>query len=78
MRAMERLQDPRVFEDLPQVALLQEAIRESLGRLEFSLRREVRGDAAPAALSGGDAVPERFRRLVEEYYRQLARERGGN
>ncbi len=78
MQGMERLQDPRILQDLPQVALLQEAIRESLGRLEFTLRREVRGDAVPAALRGGDAVPDRFRRLVEEYYRRLARERGGN
>lgn len=76
--ALRRLQDPEVLRDLPQVALLQEVIRESLGRLEFSLRREVRGDGAPAALGGAEAIPDGFRRLVEEYYRRLARERGGN
>ncbi|HSG49676.1 MAG TPA: hypothetical protein VLA43_17775 [Longimicrobiales bacterium] len=78
MDALRRLQDPEVLRDLPQVAVLQEAIRESLGRLEFSLRRDVRGDDAPATLGGAEAVPDGFRRLVEEYYRRLARERGGN
>ncbi|MDT8342623.1 MAG: collagen-like protein, partial [Longimicrobiales bacterium] len=77
MESLRRLQDPETLRDLPQVALLQEAIRESLGRLEFSLRREVRGDDAPAALGGAEAVPDGFRRLVDEYYRRLARERGG-
>ena len=77
MEAMQSLRRDAVLDDLPQVAVLRETIRESLGRVEFSLRREVRGDEAPAALAGSEAVPEGFRRLVEEYYRSLARERGG-
>lgn len=78
IEALERLRNPDVFGDLPQVAELQQTIRESLGRVEFTLRRQVRGDARPAALGSSEAVPEEFRRLVEEYYRSLARERGGN
>jgi hypothetical protein len=77
LRALQELQQAETYEDLPQVALLQQTIRESLGRLEFTLRRQVQGDETPAALSGSEAVPERFRGLVEEYYRRLAREGGG-
>lgn len=75
--ALRRLQQEQTYQDLPQVAVLQQTLRESLGRLEFTLRRQVRGDGEPAALTGAEAVPERFRGLVEEYYRRLARERGG-
>jgi hypothetical protein len=77
IEAMQELRREAVLGDLPQVAVLQETIRESLGRVEFSLRREVRGDETPSALAGSEAVPEEYRRLVEEYYRALARERGG-
>ncbi len=77
LRALAELQQAETYEDLPQVAILQQTIRESLGRLEFTLRRQVQGDDAPAALSGTEAVPERFRSLVEEYYRRLARDGGG-
>ena len=76
--AIRALQDREAYEDLPQISILQQTIRESLGRLEFGLRRQVQGDEAPAALSGSEAIPERFRGLVEEYYRRLAREGGGN
>jgi hypothetical protein len=78
MEAMETLRDPEVYGDLPQVAILQEQIRESLKRLEFQLRREVEGDApGRAALSGSDEVPAGFRSMVEEYFRNLARRGGG-
>jgi hypothetical protein len=79
IEAMEALGDPEVYGDLPQIASLQEQIRESLRRLEFSLRREVEGeDRGRAALGGSDEVPAGFRELVEEYFRNLARGgRGG-
>ncbi len=50
-----------------------------LKRLEFGLRREVEGQStAPTARTGTDEVPEGYRRLVEEYYKALARSgRGG-
>lgn len=78
IEALQRLQNPDVLGDLPQVEALRRTVRENLGRVEFSLRRQVRGDSQPAALTGSEAVPEEYRRLVEEYYRALARERGGN
>jgi hypothetical protein len=78
IRAMEALREEEAYGDLPQIALLQEQLRESLKRLEFVLRREVEGeDQGRAALSGTDDVPEGFRRLVEEYFRSLARRSGG-
>lgn len=78
MEAMAQLQDPETYGDLPQVAALQELIRENLMRLEFQLRREVEGDGqGQAALTGSDDVPPGFRRMVEEYFRNLARRGGG-
>ena len=66
------------YGDLPQIALLQEQIQDNLMRLEFILRREIEGEApGRAALTGSDEVPEGFRRLVEEYFRNLARRGGG-
>jgi hypothetical protein len=45
-----------------------------LKMLEFGLRREVEGEAERrATLTGADEVPDGYRRLVEEYYRALAR-----
>jgi hypothetical protein len=47
-----------------------------LKEFEFALRRQLYGaDDAQLFLSGSDAVPDRYRRLVEEYYKSLARER---
>jgi hypothetical protein len=78
IEALQDLQDPEVYGDLPQIALLQEQIRESLKRVEFLLRREVEGEnAGRAALTGTDEVPAGFRRMVEEYFKNLARGGGG-
>jgi hypothetical protein len=77
--AMESLQEREVYGDLPQIALLQEQIRENLKRVEFLLRREVEGEkAGRAALTGTDEVPDGFRKLVEEYFRNLSRAGGGS
>jgi hypothetical protein len=74
MEIMDRLRDVETYRDLPAIAVLQESLRQSLRRLEFTLRREVEGDGAGrASLSGSDDVPSGFRQLVEEYYRSLAR-----
>ena len=78
IQALEELQEPDTYGDLPQIALLQEQIRTSLRRVEFILRREVEGERqGRAALTGSDDVPEGFRRMVEEYFRNLARRGGG-
>ena len=78
IEALESLRDPEVYGDLPQIALLQEQIQENLKRLEFLLRREVEGESeGRAALTGTDDVPAGFRRMVEEYFKNLARGGGG-
>ena len=51
---------------------LQSTIAEGLKRFEFGLRRQA--DAANLiVLSGSDEIPEEFRKLVQEYFRSLAR-----
>jgi hypothetical protein len=78
LEALDRLRTAETYQDLPQIAALRETLRENLGRVEFVLRREVRGEAAGrASLRGSDDVPPGFQRLVEEYYRSLARGGGG-
>ena len=78
IEALRNLQNVRVYGDLRQVALLQEAIQESLKQVEFALRRDVEGKRENRVfLSGSDDVPAGFRELVEEYYRSLARSGGG-
>jgi hypothetical protein len=72
--AMRQLQMRDAYANLPQVAQLQQSLRESLRQVEFSLRREVEGDGVNRVFtSGADAVPNGFRSLVEEYYRRLSR-----
>ena len=72
--AMERLEREGIYDNPAQVAGLQEEILQLLKQLEFGLRREVEGDAERrATLTGSDEVPEGYRKLVEEYYRALAR-----
>ena len=74
VEALETLQDPEAYGDLPQIELLQGQIRENLRRVEFLLRREVEGESAGrAALTGTDEVPTGFRKMVEEYFKNLAR-----
>ena len=46
---------------------------EGLKRFEFGLRRQVDADGNTVVLSGTDEVPEQFRKLVEQYYRSLAK-----
>jgi hypothetical protein len=71
--AMQRLQREGVYDNPATVAGLNDAILESLKRLEFGLRREVEGVSdGRAALGGSTDVPEAYRKLVDEYYRKLA------
>jgi hypothetical protein len=75
---LEELQDPETYGDLPQIEMLQGRIQENLKRMEFLLRREVEGERpGRAALTGSDEVPAGFRKMVEEYFKNLARRGGG-
>ena len=58
------------------IAALQAAVVDGLKTYEFTLRRMVLGaEKDRLFLSGSDDVPEGYRKLVEEYYRMLAREK---
>jgi hypothetical protein len=79
LAALDRLRRDETFGDLQQVRALQAQLRETLGRIEFILRREVEGEGVGrAALQGSDDVPPEYRALVEEYYRNLSRGGGGD
>ena len=69
-----RFQDDELFSDPEALASLSDDMLNRLQRLEFGLRRDVEGEAdRRATLTGADEVPDGYRRLVEEYYRALAR-----
>jgi Domain of unknown function (DUF4175) len=74
--AMARLQRQGIYSNPAQVAELQNDILDRLKRLEFGLRRQVEGETGRGVtLTGSDEVPDGYRKLVEEYYRALARGR---
>jgi hypothetical protein len=74
LEAFQRLQDDDIYADPAALAELHGDMLDRLKMLEFGLRREVEGEAERrATLTGADEVPDGYRRLVEEYYRALAR-----
>lgn len=78
LRVLEELRRPQTYGNLAQVSALQGQLRESLRRLEFALRREVEGgERGRAALMGAEDLPPDLRKMVEEYFRNLARRGGG-
>jgi hypothetical protein len=79
LRAIERklrqLQRQETWGDPLGVETLVAETLEDLKMFEYALRRELEGtDVEKLRLSGSAEVPEGWRRLVEEYYRSLARE----
>ena len=63
-----------VIGDALGVALLEAEVIQGLKEFEFNLRRQLQiDDDQRMYLSGSDAVPEGYRELVDEYYRELAR-----
>jgi hypothetical protein len=74
LAAMRRFEEDGLYADPRALADLHGQILDQLKRVEFGLRREVEGESdRRATLSGSDEVPDGYRNLVEEYYRQLAR-----
>jgi hypothetical protein len=70
---LRRLENGRLFNDPSGLERLERDVLERLKAFEFALRRQVDGDAARPLVGPSDQVPPRFRALVEEYYRSLAR-----
>jgi hypothetical protein len=76
MRSLRGLDREGIYADAAQLQLLQTEAAENMKAYEFALRRALLGDARDKLyLSGSDEVPEGYRRMVEEYYRGLARKR---
>ena len=73
IRALRQLEDERVYQNVAELARLQAFVAEGLKRFEFGLRRKADADKGSVALTGSDEVPEAYRKLVEQYYRSLAR-----
>ena len=48
-----------------------------LKEFEFKLRKEVGGIQEEVFLTGSGEVPDEYRKLVEEYYKNLAKRGGG-
>jgi hypothetical protein len=60
------------------LAQLESEIIQGLKDFEFALRKALMGDGGDRLfLSGSDDVPEGYRELVEQYYRELSRRGGG-
>ncbi|MBR9990739.1 MAG: hypothetical protein KFH98_13345 [Gemmatimonadetes bacterium] len=76
IRGLRSLGDDGIWGDGENLRRLQDQVVDNLKQYEFGLRRDVLGAARERLfLSGTDEVPEGFRKLVEEYYRSLSRER---
>ncbi len=73
---MRRLQQDRVLGDPVEMARLQQEALESLRQAEFDLwRRAGGGEGGRPAVGDPSRVPPRYRQLVEQYFRAIARDR---
>jgi hypothetical protein len=73
---MRALDNARVYTDLDEAARLQTQLAEGFRRFEFDLRRKLGAAGADQLLLGGsDDTPAAYKKLVEDYYRALAKER---
>lgn len=73
---LERLQGDRLTGDPRDLANLQAQALESLKRAEFDLWLRIGGgEGGRPAVGDPSRVPPRFRQMVEEYYKAIARDR---
>ena len=62
--------------DVAGTAQLQGQLVQGLRRFEFNLRRKLGASTAEQLfLSGSDDAPAEYRKLIEDYYRALAKEK---
>jgi len=70
---LERLDNQRIYDDPEELAALQASILEEARHFEYALRRALQPDRQGSpGLTGNEAVPAGYRRLVEEYFRVLS------
>ena len=73
---MRALDNARAYTDLDEAARLQTQVAEGFRRFEFDLRRKLGAAGADQMLLGGsDDTPAAYKKLVEDYYRALSKER---
>ena len=71
---MRRLESQRTYNDTEELQRLQASVVEGFKNFEFALRRAIEGDVRDRPLLGGTSdVPPEYRKMVEEYYKALAR-----
>jgi hypothetical protein len=73
MQQLRRLEDPRVYQNVSELARLQSEVAEGLKRFEFALRRQVEGEQNAIVLNGADESPEAYKKQNEQYFRSLAK-----
>jgi hypothetical protein len=73
MRYLRQLQDPRVYQNVAELARLQTLVAEKMKQFEFGLRRQTNADGNALALSGTDESPEGYRKQNDEYFRSLGK-----
>lgn len=76
IRSMQQL-DAKNFSGNPaELERLRSELTEKFKELELKLRREMQmGEPEAVHLAGQERVPEKYRSLVEEYYRSLSRKK---
>jgi hypothetical protein len=76
INTMRALDSARVYTDFDEATRLQGQLVEGFRRFEFNLRRRLGAAGADQLLlSGSDDTPAAYRKLVEDYYRALAKDR---
>jgi len=76
VRDMAALEAARIPTDVAGVTQLQGQLVQGLRRFEFNLRRKLGASTAEQLfLSGSDDAPAEYRKLIEDYYRALAKEK---
>jgi len=73
IRGLKQLDSDSPYQSPDALAKLQSSVTDSVKRFEYTLRRRLDPNANQVFLSGSDEVPDRYRALVEQYYRALSK-----
>ena len=76
IKGLRKLDDESVYANPEIVGRLEQSVTDNIKRFEYQLRRRLDQNASQVFLSGTDDVPEQYRKLVEQYYRSLAKPGG--